>query len=83
MSDAELLGRIAVNPKVMVGKPVIRGTRLTVDYILSRLGHGAEWDELFREYPGLTREDIQACLLFASRTLESTTFMPPQLQPIS
>lgn len=83
MSDAELIGRITVNPKIMVGKPVIRGTRLTVDYVLNRLGHGAEWDDLVREYPGLTREDIRACLLFASRTMESTVFMPPQMQPIS
>ena len=83
MNDAELIARISVNRKVMVGKPVIRGTRLTVDYILNRLGHGAEWDDLMREYPGLTRDDIQACLLFASRTMASTDFMPPQMQPIS
>ncbi len=83
MSDAELLGRITVNPKVMVGKPVIRGTRLTVEYILDRLGHGSEREELLQDYPGLATEDIQACLLFASQTLGSTVFMPPQMQPIS
>ncbi|GAB4578855.1 MAG: DUF433 domain-containing protein [Anaerolineales bacterium] len=76
MSDHELLSRISVDPKVMVGKPVIKGTRLTVEYILNLLAHGASMDELLKEYGGLTREDIQACLLFASRSLENTAFMP-------
>jgi uncharacterized protein (DUF433 family) len=76
MSDQELLRHITVNPKVMVGKPVIRGTRLTVEFILNRLGHGATADELLQEYPGITSDDIQACLLFASQSLASTTFIP-------
>jgi len=63
MTDEELIARIAVNPKVMVGKPVIRGTRLTVDYILKRCAHGAHAEDLMREYPGLTSEDVQACFL--------------------
>ena len=52
----------------MVGKPVIKGTRLTVEYILKRLAHGETADEILQEYAGLTGEDIQACLLFASGT---------------
>jgi uncharacterized protein (DUF433 family) len=60
----------------MVGKPVIRGTRLTVDYVLNLLAHGATVDEILREYDGLEREDIQAALLFASRSLADTAFMP-------
>lgn len=76
MTDQKLLERITVNPKVMVGKPVIRGTRLTVEYILNILAHGATVEEILEEYDGLTRDDIQACLLFASRSLEDTTFMP-------
>ncbi len=60
----------------MVGKPVIRGTRLTVEYILNLLAHGATVTEILEEYKGLTQEDIQACLLFASRALENTAFMP-------
>ncbi len=78
MTQAEerLLGRITVDPKVMVGKPVIRGTRLTVEYILGLLAHGATVEEILQEYPGLSREDIQACILFAIKALESTTFMP-------
>jgi len=76
MKDQELLERITVNPKVMVGKPVIRGTRLTVEYILNLLAHGATVTEIVSEYKGLTKEDIQACILFATKSLENTTFMP-------
>ena len=76
MKDQELLERIMVNPKVMVGKPVIRGTRLTVEYILNLLAHGATVTEIISEYKGLTQEDIQACILFATKSLENTTFMP-------
>ena len=60
----------------MVGKPVIKGTRLTVQFILGLLGHGATVEGLLQEYEGLTREDILACLLFATEALESTTFVP-------
>ena len=76
MKDQELLERITVNPKVMVGKPVIRGTRLTVEYILNLLAHGATVTEIISEYKDLTKEDIQACILFATKSLENTTFMP-------
>jgi uncharacterized protein (DUF433 family) len=76
MRDEQLLERITLNPKVMVGKPVIQGTRLTVEYILNLLAHGTTAMEILAEYDGLTQEDIQACLLFAARALENTTFMP-------
>jgi len=74
MEQKQLLERIVLNPKIMVGKPVIRGTRLTVQYILNLLAHGATIDEILQEYKGLTKEDILACLLYASETLEDTTF---------
>ena len=76
MKDQQLLDRITLNPKVVVGKPVIKGTRLTVEYILNLLAHGATMEEILEEYNGLTPEDIQACLLFATRSLENTSFMP-------
>lgn len=76
MLEQQLLERITLNPQVMVGKPVIRGTRLTVEYILNLLAHGATIGEILDEYQGLTQADIQACLLFATRTLEGTTFLP-------
>ena len=76
MEDKTLLERITVNHKVMVGKPVIKGTRLTVEFILNLLAHGASAAEIIAEYKGLTQEDIQACILFATKSLENTTFMP-------
>ena len=76
MKDEQLLERIVINPKIMVGKPVIRGTRLTVEYILNLLAHGETAEEIIKEYKGLTNEDIQACILFATKSLEDTTFMP-------
>ena len=76
MRDQQLLERISLDPKVMAGKPVIKGTRLTVGYILNLLAHGATTAEILEEYEGLTQEDIQACLLFATRFLENTAFMP-------
>ncbi len=76
MKDTEMLQRISLNPKVMVGKPVISGTRLTVEYVLNLLAHGQTQDQIIQEYPGLTQGDIQACLLFASRAMQDTTFMP-------
>ncbi len=63
MEEKELLKRITIDPKIMVGKPVIRGTRLTVEYILNLLAHGATVDEILEEYKGLTRADIQACII--------------------
>lgn len=69
MEDEQLLERIVSDPKVLVGKPVIKGTRLSVDYIVNLLAHGSTVDEILAEYAGLTREDVQACLLFAARSL--------------
>ena len=76
MKDEKLLKRIVLNPKIMAGKPVIRGTRLPVDFILNLLAHGATENEILNEYKGLTVEDIQACYLFATKYLENTDFMP-------
>ncbi len=76
MTENQLLERITLNPKLMAGKPVIRGTRLTVEYILNLLAHGATSKEILDEYQGLATEDIQACLLFAAHALENTTFVP-------
>ncbi len=76
MSDQQLLKRITCDPKVMVGKPVIKGTRLTVDFILNLLAHGSTIEDIVDEYSNLSPEDIQACLLFASQSLSSAAFMP-------
>jgi uncharacterized protein (DUF433 family) len=71
MTDKKLLERISINPKVMLGKPVIRGTRLTVEFILNLMAHGATNQEIMAEYQGLTVEDLQGCILFASKLCSS------------
>lgn len=71
MKDEQLLKRIVLKPKVMAGKPVIRGTRLTVDFILNLLAHGAKDSEILNEYKGFTLEDIQACFIFATKSLDN------------
>lgn len=76
MENKKLLERIVLNPKIMAGKPIIQGTRLTVDFILNLLAHSASESEILNEYRGLTVEDIQACFLFATKSIESTDFMP-------
>ncbi len=57
--------RITANPQIMLGKPVIKGTRITVEFILEQLAEGASIEEILAEYPGLAREDIQACLAYS------------------
>ena len=66
MNNKELLERITVNPQVMVGKPTIRGLRITVEQILKALAGGIKTEELIEEYPELEPEDIQAVLLYAA-----------------
>ena len=75
-NERQLLERIAIDPKVMAGKPVIRGSRLTVQFILGLLGHGMSIEEILDEYRGLKRDDVLACLLFAQQSLGDITFMP-------
>lgn len=82
MKDEQLLERVTIDPKVMVGKPVVKGTRLTVEFVLNLLAHGMTAAEILHEYEGLTQEDIQACLLFATKALENTTFMPLTSEPV-
>jgi uncharacterized protein (DUF433 family) len=56
--------RIEINPKVMLGKPVIRGTRITVELIRQKLGEGATSRDLLNAYPHLTEDDIQAAVAY-------------------
>ena len=74
MENKKPLDRIVVDPKVMVGKPVIRGTRLTVQYVLGILAQVTPIDEFLQEDEGITIEDILAWFLFAKETLENTSF---------
>ena len=65
----DLLQRIVINPEVMVGKPVIKGTRLTVEHIMHELATGATTDEIVELYPHLTPEDIRAACAYAAARL--------------
>ncbi|HXF38720.1 MAG TPA: DUF433 domain-containing protein [Blastocatellia bacterium] len=82
MTDNQLLERITLDPEVMTGKPVIKGTRLTVEYMVNLLAHGANTEEILDEYQGLTADDVQACLLFAAKSLEDSEFMPLTLETV-
>jgi uncharacterized protein (DUF433 family) len=62
-------GRIEINPAIMLGKPVIRGTRITVELILRKLGEGASERDLLDAYPHLAPADIRAAMTYAADTL--------------
>lgn len=63
--------RIEVNPRVLVGKPVIKGTRIAVEFVVDLLAHGWTTDQILSEYDHLTPQDIQACFAYASEVLKS------------
>ncbi len=68
--------RIVMDPNVLVGKPVIKGTRLAVEFIVELLARGWTEAQILDSYPGLTREDILACLEYASDILHSERVYP-------
>jgi uncharacterized protein (DUF433 family) len=68
--------RIAFDVAILAGKPVIRGTRLAVDFIVGLLGQGWTEADILRNYPGITHEDISACLQYASEILQSEKVYP-------
>ncbi len=69
MTNTELLSRITVRPGVFGGKPIIRDMRIAVEHVLAMLAAGDSVETILAEYPDLTAEDIQACLIFAHRSL--------------
>jgi uncharacterized protein (DUF433 family) len=69
MTERSLLRRIVVNPKIMLGKPVIKGTRLPVEIIVEKIAYGASLEDLKRNYPFLKEEDVRAALLYAAKQL--------------
>ena len=64
-----LLGRIVIDPKIMVGKPVIKGTRVPVELIVKLVANEETEEEILREYPQLTKDDIKAALLYAAKVV--------------
>jgi uncharacterized protein (DUF433 family) len=66
-NERNLLSRITINPSIFRGKPIIRGRRIAVEYVLGMLAAGNTPEEIINFYPFLEKEDIQACLVYARR----------------
>lgn len=76
MANSNWQGRIIIDPEVLVGKPVIKGTRLAVEFIVGLLAEGWPEADILRNYPGLTHDDILACLAYASDRLHAEKVFP-------
>lgn len=68
--------RIVIDPAILAGKPIVRGTRLSVEFIIGLLADGWSEAEIVAEYPGLSPEDIRACLAYARDVLQSERVFP-------
>jgi uncharacterized protein (DUF433 family) len=69
------MDRITSNPNILGGKPIIRGTRISVEFILELLASGISEEEILSDYLHLTREDIRACLQFAADSLKNEVYL--------
>ncbi len=74
--EEELVKRVVIDPKIMVGKPVIKGTRIPVELILKKLGQKIDIKEILRDFPRLKEEDIKAAILYAESLVEDTEVLP-------
>jgi uncharacterized protein (DUF433 family) len=72
----QLLERIVLDPRILVGKPVVRGTRIPVYLVLDHLAHNFDLEDLFADYPRLTVEDVQACLAYAQGIVAGEDILP-------
>ena len=77
----DMRNRIVLDPQVMVGKPVIRGTRIPVELIVRMVGQGISSEEILLDYPRLHMEDIQAALLYAASVVAGEDIFPLTLEP--
>lgn len=68
--------RIVCDPNILCGKPAIKGTRISVELLIERLGYGATFEDLLDAYPHITKDDIQAALRFAAQALRSDFVYP-------
>jgi uncharacterized protein (DUF433 family) len=68
--------RITVDPAVLVGKPVVRGTRLAVEFVLELLANGWTQEQVLQNYPGLAVDDVRACLAYAKEVLQEERVFP-------
>jgi len=69
------MGRIAANKEILGGKPIIKGTRISVEFILELLASGITENEILQDYPHITKEDIHACLEYAAHALKNEIFL--------
>ncbi len=76
MAGEKLLARIEVDPRILVGKPVIRGTRIPVELILKKLGQNIDVQEILQDFPRLTKEDVKAAIMYAESLVEDTEMYP-------
>ena len=74
--SVDLNERIVVDPGILVGKPVIRGTRLAVEFIIELLAGGWSEEQILANYPGITAQDVRACLEYARHVLEQERAYP-------
>ncbi len=76
MQNGNLLDRIVIDPNILVGKPIIKGTRIPVELILKKLGQKIDIKEILNDFPRLTEEDIKAAILYAESLVEDTEVFP-------
>jgi len=76
MADNSLIDRITINPAIFGGKPIIRGRRLAVEHVLEMLAAGDSVETILAGYPWLEREDVRACLQYASRLVGHERIIP-------
>ena len=74
--ESKLVDRIVIDPTIMVGKPVIKGTRIPVELILKKLAQSTDIEEILKDLPRLTKEDIQAAILYAESLVEDSEIFP-------
>ena len=68
--------RIVTDPDALLGQPVIKGTRLAVEFVIDLLAQGWSYDDILANYPGITREDVRACLVYARERLHAEKVYP-------
>ncbi len=76
-----MIDRITANPKILGGKPIIRGTRLSVEFILDLLASDVSEEEILEEYSHLTKDDIHACLRYAARSCKNEIYV--EFEPVA
>ena len=76
-----MIKQITANPNILGGKPIVRGTRISVEFILDLLASGVSEKEILEDYPHLTKKDIQACLRYAARSCKNEIYV--ELEPVA